>query len=98
MRDDDAIDTVLAAAPRDFIATRNRVAGELAKAGDKAAAARVRGLRRPSPSVWAINQLARRDPEAVAQLLDSGAALIAAQERALAGHGATFLDDARAER
>jgi hypothetical protein len=98
MRDDDAIDAVLAAAPSEFVATRARVAAELKAAGDTAGAARVRALRRPSPSVWAVNQLARRDPDAVGELLLAGAQLLAAERRALAGEAGTFLADARAER
>src|SRR5437868_5498288 len=98
MRDDDAIDAVLAAPPREFVAARDRLVAALKQAGDKQGAARVRALHRPSPSVWAINQLARRAPDAIAELLDKGAELVAAEQRALAGDAGAFLDDARAER
>ena len=46
---------------------------------------RVAGLRRPSISAWAANQLARAAPHAMAELLDAGAALQAAQRAVLAG-------------
>jgi hypothetical protein len=50
----------------------------------------VAGLRRPPVSAWAANQLAHTAPNAVAELLEAGAALRQAQQDALAGQpGAT---------
>ena len=48
-------------------------------------AGRVTALRRPTVSVWAADQLAAAAPNALAELLDAGAALVQAQQDALAG-------------
>src|SRR6185312_848860 len=53
--------------------------------GDAAAADQVRGLAKPTVAAWAVNQLARRDPEAVRSLLNVAARLRSAQERSLQG-------------
>jgi len=55
---DDVGDEVHRAAPRDFVRTRNAVAARLQQAGRAAEAAEVRRLRKPSPALWAVNQLA----------------------------------------
>jgi hypothetical protein len=68
-----------------FVATRDQLARRLRAAGDRATARRVAGLRRPPVSAWAANQLAHAAPNAVAELLDAGAALRQAQQDALAG-------------
>ncbi len=69
----------------EFVAARDALARRLRAAGDRQAAARVAGLRRPSVSTWAANQLGRVAPETVTELLEAGAALHAAQREALAG-------------
>jgi hypothetical protein len=71
--------------PDDFVATRNRLAKELKAEGRKDEAADVARLRRPSPSAWALNQVARDRPELVDAVLDAGAALRGAMEEALGG-------------
>jgi hypothetical protein len=68
-----------------FVATRDQLARRLRAAGDRATARQVAGLRRPPVSAWAANQLAHAAPNAVAELLDAGAALRQAQQDALAG-------------
>jgi hypothetical protein len=68
-----------------FVATRDQLARRLRAAGDRATARQVAGLRRPPLSAWAANQLAHAAPNAVAELLDAGAALRQAQQDALAG-------------
>lgn len=45
----------------EMVDARNGLADRLKKAGDKAAAARVKALKRPTPAVWAINQLFFRE-------------------------------------
>jgi hypothetical protein len=72
----------------EFVAARDQLARRLRTAGDRDAARRVAGLRRPSISAWAANQLAQVAPSAMAELLDAGAALTQAQHDALAGHPA----------
>jgi hypothetical protein len=68
-----------------FVATRDQLARRLRAAGDRATARQIAGLRRPPVSTWAANQLAHAAPNAVAELLDAGAALRQAQQDALAG-------------
>jgi hypothetical protein len=68
-----------------FVATRDQLARRLRAAGDRATARQVAALRRPPVSAWAANQLARAAPNAVAELLEAGAALRQAQQDALAG-------------
>jgi hypothetical protein len=69
----------------EFVAGRDQLARQLRAAGDREAARRVAALRRPSISAWAANQLARAAPNAMAELLEVGAALAQAQQDALAG-------------
>jgi hypothetical protein len=61
--------------PGQFVAARDRMAGELRRQGRKAEAAAVKALMRPSPSVFAVNQLARRDPAGLERLAKATAAL-----------------------
>src|SRR5215216_183916 len=68
-----------------FVATRDQLARRLRAAGDRVTARQVAGLRRPPVSAWAANQLAHAAPNAVAELLEAGAALRRAQQDALAG-------------
>jgi hypothetical protein len=68
-----------------FVATRDQLARRLRAAGDRATARQVAALRRPPVSAWAANQLAHAAPNALAELLDAGAALRQAQQDALAG-------------
>jgi hypothetical protein len=68
-----------------FVATRDQLARRLRAAGDRVTARQVAGLRRPPVSAWAANQLAHAAPNAVAELLEVGAALRQAQQDALAG-------------
>lgn len=76
---DAAVGTLYGVAPADFIATRTQLAKdnpELAK--------RLRELRRPTVSAWAVNQLARAAGDEIGWLLDVGAELREAW--ASAGH------------
>jgi hypothetical protein len=68
-----------------FVATRDQLARRLRAAGDRDSARQVAALRRPPVSAWAANQLASAAPNAVAELLETGAALRQAQQDALAG-------------
>jgi hypothetical protein len=69
----------------EFTAARNELAKRLKRDGDADAAEQVRSLPKPSVAAWAVNQLARRDPEAVRSLLNVAARLRSAQERSLKG-------------
>ena len=79
------MDELYALDPNDFVAARNDLAKRLRKEGDKALAADVAKLRRPTPAAWAVNQLARRKRADVEELVRLGGALRDAQDRALAG-------------
>jgi hypothetical protein len=46
----------------EFTAARNELARSLKAAGDADEAARVKKLKKPPVSAWAVNQLARDDP------------------------------------
>jgi hypothetical protein len=68
-----------------FVATRDQLARRLRAAGDRTTARQIAALRRPPVSAWAANQLAHAAPNAMAELLDAGAALRQAQQDAVAG-------------
>jgi hypothetical protein len=50
-----------------LVEARDALVARLRKAGDKAAAAKVKALRRPTPAAWALNQVHFARPELVAQ-------------------------------
>jgi hypothetical protein len=81
----------------EFTARRNELAARLKNAGQPEAAEQVRALRKPSVPVWAVNQLARRDPEALASVVEAGRQLRKAQEAAFGGGGADAVRRATAE-
>ncbi len=53
-----------------FTEERNAIARSLKDAGDAAGATRVKKLAKPSVGAWTINQLARKHPAEVSELLD----------------------------
>jgi hypothetical protein len=61
-------------------AARNALAMVLGGAGDKVGAATVAKLRRPTATAWALNQIARRQPDLIDAALDARAALLAVTE------------------
>lgn len=77
-----------------FTPTRNDLARRLQKAGQAEAAERVRGLKKPSVPVWAVNQLARRRRDDVEALVSAGERLRRAQADALGGSGGDELRSA----
>jgi hypothetical protein len=85
--------------PEEFVAARDELARRLRRQGDAEAARRVKALRRPPLSAWAVNQLARAEQQALEGLLAAGERLRAAQHAALAGGDAAELRAAaKAER
>jgi hypothetical protein len=84
-----------AVVPEQFVAARDALVRRLRSGGDKAEAARVAKLRRPPLTTWALNQVARDVPTLVEELLDAGAVLRCAMEKALRGD-ASELRPARA--
>jgi hypothetical protein len=92
-------DELFGLAPEEFVAARDALARRLRREGDAEAARRVKALRRPPLSAWAVNQLARGRGPGLDGLLAAGQRLRAAQQAAVAGEGAAELKAAaRAER
>ena len=94
----DGADALYALPLDEFTAARNALARGLARAGDKDAATEVRKLIKPSKAAWALNQLARRQPDDVERLLAAGASLREAQQRALEGDAGSLREASRAQR
>ena len=92
---DSAIDDLYGQELDAFVGERNRVAAQLRKEGRRAEAARVKELRKPSLSAWAVNQLARRRRKDVDLLLDAGHRLASAQTAVLSGGDPERFDEAR---
>ena len=76
-----AADDLYALSPDDFIERRKQLVAEARQAGDRELATQINQLRRPTRSAWLLNLLARHEPEALAALLELGAALQDAQQR-----------------
>jgi hypothetical protein len=92
-------DELFGLAPDEFVAARDELARRLRREGDPEAARRVKALRRPPLSAWAVNQLARGQEPALDRLLAAGERLRAAHRAALAGGDAAELRAAaKAER
>jgi hypothetical protein len=84
---------------QEFTGARNELAKELRAAGDREAADRVKALRKPSRSAWAINRLRQEDRAVLRSALKAGQALRSAQSGALSGaSGEKLRERARAER
>lgn len=84
--------------PIRFITERDALVKRLRADGRDPDAAAVKALRKPTAVVWALNQLASREPEALAALFEAGRELRAAQQAALAGKGGDELVGAAAAR
>jgi hypothetical protein len=80
-----AVTELTGAAPDKFVARRKELAQELRLAGDRATAAMVLAIRKPSGTVALANQVSRYDPERVEALLAAGRQLQAAQDSVFAG-------------
>jgi hypothetical protein len=75
MTEDDAAEALYGAPLRQFVEERKRLAADLRAAGDRAAAAAVAKLARPSMSAWVVNQLWRQANEDMQALFAAGAKL-----------------------
>jgi hypothetical protein len=67
----------------EFTPRRDELARDLRKTGKRDQADAVKALRKPTAAAWALNQLARRRPKDVKQLLAAGRKLRKAQEALL---------------
>jgi hypothetical protein len=79
------LDGLFQAPLEEFTSARNELAKKLRSDGEAEAADWVKGLAKPSRAAWLVNQVASRKPGEVAELLDTGRELRAAQEEMLAG-------------
>jgi hypothetical protein len=77
---DDAVAELYQSAHDAFVTERKRLAGELKAAGDKAGAARLVKLARPTLSAWAVNQLWWHAREPFEQLLAAAGRLRAGDQ------------------
>jgi hypothetical protein len=68
--------------PGDFVAARNARAKEAAAAGDRALAAEIRALPKPSAAAWALNEFTRESPKLVKEFASLGGKLRSAQRNA----------------
>ena len=81
--------------PEEFTKARNELARELRKAGERAEADRVQGLKKPTVAAWLVNQLARREKMNVRALLTAGERLRDAHADVLRGESPSVLEKAR---
>lgn len=79
MRVEDVAAELYGLPPEEFTATRNARAREAAAAGERPTATAIRALRRPTAGAHLVNLLVRERGDEVAELLDLGTRLRAAQ-------------------
>lgn len=94
----DRVDELFGLPPEDFTKARDALAAELKGSGDAAAAKEVKALRKPTVAAWAVNQLSRRHPGGVRDLIEAGERLRKAQSEALGGGSGKQLRERAAER
>jgi hypothetical protein len=83
----DPLDRLYGADRDDFVSERNALAKELHSEGKREEAEEVRRLKKPSISVWALNQGVRSDPKAAKKVLSAADRMESAQADALKGKG-----------
>ncbi len=69
---EDRVDALYGLRPGEFVAARDALAREVRRVGDPEEAERIRSLARPTAAAWAVNQLARREPEWTQALAAAG--------------------------
>src|SRR5258705_358665 len=72
-------DELYTLAPTAFTAARDAAAGQARDQGDRATTTAVAGLKRPTQAAWLVNLLALRRPDVVAELIELGEEIRAAQ-------------------
>ena len=71
----EAIDELYSADPDEFMQRRGELAAAAKKSGGTAAGKQITALRKPTRSAYAVNMLARADPDKIDDLLDLGSQL-----------------------
>ena len=79
------IDDLYGLPPAEFTQARNALAKELRAHGDADAAGQAAASRKPTTAAWAVNQLVRREPGSMRELLALGEELREAQRRLVGG-------------
>lgn len=77
----DEADELFDVLPAEFVKARDALAKRLAGAGRKDDAKAVKEMRRPSTSVWALNRVARCEPDEVEALLTAAESVREAQQK-----------------
>lgn len=90
MTDEQTMAPLFRLPPEQFTAARDRLVTELRQAGKAVVAAQVAKLARPTPVVWAINQIAETDRAAIEGLLSASDTLRRAQLGRASGSVATL--------
>jgi hypothetical protein len=81
----------------EFTSSRDELAKELRASGDRAAADRVKQLRKPTIAAWLVNRLSRERELDVQRLVKAGESLAASQRDATSRGAADAYADARRE-
>jgi hypothetical protein len=88
---EEEIDRLFELPPEEFTAARDELGKRLTGEGLAEQSKAIKALRRPTVAAWAVNQLARRRPAEIEELLKAGASLRRAQRKVLSGvRGAEF--------
>ena len=88
------VDAIHGADLAEFTAERDRRVKQLRGEGHRDEAAALKACRKPTVPAWAVDQLARRAPDEVADLIEAAETLRSAQHRAASGRGADGLREA----
>ena len=91
MEFDDVAEELYRLPPEEFIAARKEREAQARAGGDRALAADIAALGKPSTAAWVCNLLAREQPDEIAGLVELGGLLREAQEN-LAGDELRALD------
>jgi exonuclease VII small subunit len=91
---DAEIDRLYGLPLEEFVSERDELAKRLRSDGDREAAERVKGLRKPTLGAWALNQAVRRQRDERDELLAAGERLRAAHEALLSGGDRSVLREA----
>lgn len=81
----DEVDRLFELPPDEFTAARDELAKRVAGEGRAEESRTIKALRRPTVAAWAVNQLVRRRPEDIDELLEAGASIRRAQRKVLSG-------------
>ncbi|MCA1834771.1 MAG: hypothetical protein ABR548_09450 [Actinomycetota bacterium] len=75
----------------EFTQARNALVAKARANGDTKRANEIKSLKKPSAAAWVVNQLARREPTAISDLIGVGGRLRKAQRKAMSKAGAADL-------